>query len=676
MINLQSYIAGQWFTGTDAPVELCHAITNKPIATINSGGFDGLSALDYARQTGRSALQNLSFHDRALRLKHLALYLLEHKDELYAVSTATGATRSDAWIDIEGGIQALFSYSGTGRRELPNARFIVDGDPEPLSKGGSFIGQHIKVPIEGVAVHINAFNFPCWGMLEKLAVSLLAGVPCIIKPASSTCFLAELMFRHILKSAIFPEGSMQFISGHVCDLFDHLDYQDLVSFTGSSATGQKLKSHPSIQSKSVRFMMESDSLNCSILGSDAHPGNEEFNLYVKQIASEIAIKCGQRCTAIRRALIPEALTEAVITDLKDELDKLKIGNPENKEVTMGALINQHQRSDVRDAILKIQTSADIVYGNPNHCDPLSADDTIGSFMSPIILNCVNPFSSSTVHDIEAFGPVTTLMPYKNTDEVLELAKRGRGSLVGSIVTNDNDFATEAVMGLAAHHGRLLLLNRDCAEESTGHGSPLPRLLHGGPGRAGGGEELGGLRSVNHYLQNVALQGSPNQLTAITRQWIKGSKRTKPAEHPFRYHFEDLQIGYSVLSKSRKVTLKDIEHFAHFTGDMFYAHMNETAAAANPFFEGRVAHGYFIVSLAAGLFVEPNPGPVLANYGLDNLRFLLPVYADDKLKVSLTCKQKTDRIGELYGEVRWDAEISNQDDLLIAQYDVLTLVANK
>ncbi len=672
---LQSYVQGQWISGTGTATILQNAITGEPVAQIKSGGLDTAALLNHARTEGRYALQKLTFHERALKLKQLALHLLEHKQEFYALSSATGATQRDSWIDIEGGIQALFSYSGTGRRELPNARFIVDGITEPLSKNGSFVGQHIQVPIEGAAMHINAFNFPCWGMLEKLSVSLLAGVPSIVKPASSSAFLTALMFQRIIESGIFPEGSLQFISGSVGDLFEHLDYQDCIAFTGSASTGQMLRNHPIVQSNSIRFLMESDSLNCSILGPDSDTDSPEFMLYIRQIVDEISIKCGQRCTSIRRAIIPENLADAVAEVLRNELDKISIGDPDNCAVDMGALINHKQREDVRDAISELQKDAQIIYGDPFSCDVLDADSQQGAFLSPIILRCENPLSSHRVHHIEAFGPVTTIMPYKNNNEMLELARLGQGSLVASIATYDNCFAADAVFALAAHHGRILLLNRDCAVESTGHGAPLPRLLHGGPGRAGGGEEMGGLRSIKHYLQTAALQGSPDQLSSLIGQWIPGSARNHGKQHPFRKTFNELKIGDSLTSESRTITLDDIEHFAEFTGDNFYAHMDEAAAKANPFFAGRVAHGYLIVSLAAGLFVEPNPGPVLANYGVDNLRFLLPVYTGDDLKVALTCKQKTDRIGEVYGEVRWHAEITNQDEAVIARYDVLTMVAN-
>lgn len=676
MRTLESYTQGEWSAGTGKSTQLHSAINGAAIAQIKQEDIDAKGILDYARSKGGEQLRKLTFHERAIKLKELALYLLEHKKEFYQLSAHTGSTYADSWMDIEGGIQTLFSYSGTGRRELPNAHMIVDGAPEPLSQQGTFIGQHIRTPLQGAAVHINAYNFPCWGMLEKLSVSLLAGVASIVKPASSTAYVAERMCQRMIESNIFPEGSIQFISGGLGDMFEHFDYQDIVTFTGSAAVGQMLKQKPAIQANSVRFMMEADSLNCSILGSDATPDSPEFEAYIQQIVNEIKTKCGQRCTGIRRAIIPESLVDAVTDSLSAELDKLVIGDPANRDVTMGALVNHHQRNDVRDKISTLSTEASIVYGDPMQCEALDADAQQGAFMSPVILHCDNPLQQTAVHELEAFGPVTTLVPYQSTDEMIELAKKGKGSLVASIATNDNQFAREAVVNLAPHHGRILILNRDSAKESTGHGSPLPRLVHGGPGRAGGGEEMGGVRGVGHYLQTTALQGSPDQLTAVTGQWIQGSTRIEKEQHPFRKYFEELEIGESLLSESRTVTLEDIEHFAEFTGDTFYAHMDSDAAKANPFFEERVAHGYFIVSLAAGLFVEPNPGPVLANYGVDNLRFIQPVYAGDDLKVALTCKQKTNRIGEVYGEVRWDAQVTNQDDEVVAQYDVLTMVENQ
>lgn len=670
-MKLQSYVSGQWFTGEGGQT-LHHAITGVPVATVSSQGLDFQAMVEYARRVGGPALRKLTFHERALRLKALALYLMDRKEGYYEVSKATGATRSDSWVDIEGGIGTLFAYSSKGRRELPNETFLVDGTPEVLSKNGAFVGQHICTPLQGVVVHINAFNFPCWGMLEKLSVNLLAGVPAIVKPASQTSYLTERMFHDIIESGIFPEGSLQLICGGVGDLLDHLDGQDAVTFTGSASTGRKLRMHPSIQLKSVRFTMEADSLNFSMLGPDATPEAPEFDLFVKEIMREMTTKSGQRCTGIRRALAPRALIQPVIEALRKRLAKVVLGDPAVEGVTMGALCSLAQREEVRERVRELQQGAELVLGSLDDFAVIGADAQAGAFLPPILLLCREPKSHSVVHEVEAFGPVATLMPYDSIEDAIALVKLGEGSLVGSLFTYDNDFARELVLGVAAFHGRLLMVNRDCARESTGHGSPLPGLIHGGPGRAGGGEEMGGIRGVMHYLQRTALQGSPETLTRISQRWITGSKRHEGV-HPFRKYLEELDLGDCVVSGSRIVTLEDIEHFAHFTGDMFYAHMDEAAASANPFFGGRVAHGYYIVSIAAGLFVDPNPGPVLANYGVDNLRFLTPVFPGDSLKVILTCKQKSPRVTENYGEVRWDAVVTNQDDKLIAQYDVLTMV---
>lgn len=670
-MDLQSYAAGHWFTGDGGQV-VRNAITGEPVATLSSQGLDFAAMLEYGRNVGGPALRALTFHERALRLKALGQYLMDRKESYYDLSRATGATRTDSWIDIEGGIGTLFAYSSKGRRELPNATFIVDGAPEVLSKQGTFVGQHIAVPLRGVAVHINAFNFPCWGMLEKISVNLVAGVPAIVKPASQTAFLAEKMFHDMIESAIFPEGSLQLICGATGDLLDHLKCQDVVTFTGSAATGRKLRQHPAIQRNSVRFTMEADSLNFSLLGLDAKPDSPEFDLFVKEVAREMTAKSGQKCTAIRRALIPRALLDSVLEALRKRLDKVVVGDPATEGVTMGALASLAQREEVRERVRELQSGAELVYGDLDNVKVVGADAKSGAFLSPIVLLSREPKKQNVVHEVEAFGPVTTLMPYDTLEDAIDLIRRGEGSLVGSVFTYDSDFARELVLGVAAYHGRLLIGNRDCARESTGHGSPLPGLVHGGPGRAGGGEEMGGVRGVMHYLQTTALQGSPEALTRITGRWISGSARHQGA-HPFRKHLEELQLGDSVVSASRTVSLADIEHFAEFTGDTFYAHMDEEAAKANPFFGGRVAHGYLVVSLAAGLFVDPSPGPVLANYGIDNLRFLTPVFPGDSLKVTLTCKQKNPRATEIYGEVRWDAVVTNQNDKVVAQYDVLTMV---
>ena len=675
-MQLQSYASGKWFTAPVAGDEMRHAVTGDPVCTVSSKGLDFAAMLRHGREVGGPALRKLTFHERALRLKALAQYLMERKESYYEVSYSTGATRSDSWIDIEGGIMTLFAYSSKGRKELPNQTFLVDGAPEILSRNGTFVGQHICTPLQGVAVHINAFNFPCWGMLEKISVTLLAGVPAIVKPASQTAFLTERMFRDIIASGLFPEGSLQLICGGTGDLLDHLETQDAVTFTGSASTGRKLRQMPAIQRNSVRFTMEADSLNFTLLGPDAAPGAPEFDLFVKEIVREMTAKAGQKCTAIRRAFAPRAQVPALIEAIGNRLRKVVLGDPRMEGVTMGALASLGQRDEVRERVRELRAGgAELVFGDPDHCDVQGADVVAGAFLGPLLLHSPDPKNHRAAHSIEAFGPVATLMPYESIQDAIDLIKLGEGSLVGSIFTYDDHFARELVLAIAAFHGRLLIVNRDCAKESTGHGSPLPGLVHGGPGRAGGGEEMGGIRGVMHYLQRTALQGSPETLTRIGQRWIKGAVRHEGV-HPFRKYLEELDLGDCVVSASRTVTLEEIEHFAHFTGDMFYAHMDDEAAKANPLFGGRVAHGYYIVSIAAGLFVDPAPGPVLANLGVDHLRFLTPVFPGDSLKVILTCKQKSPRENENYGEVRWDAAVMNQDDVLVAQYDVLTMVGKR
>lgn len=670
-MRLKSYACGTWVEGEGQGAVLSSAVTGEPVAEISSKGLDFAAMLRYGREVGGPALRALTFHERAYKLKELGSYLQERKEDFYVLSRHTGATRSDSWIDIEGGTGTLFAYSSKGRREMPNSHVYIDGQPEILSRKGTFVGQHIHVPLEGVAIHINAFNFPCWGMLEKLAPSFIAGVPCIIKPASQTAYLTELMVRHMIESGILPEGSLQLISGSVGDLLDHVTCQDAVTFTGSASTGLMLRGHPAILNNSVRFTMEADSLNASILGPDAEPGSDEFDLYVKEVTREMTVKCGQKCTAIRRAIVPRHLAPFVIDALKVRLGKVVVGDPDEEGVTMGALASDDQCVEVRERIAELATSCEIVHGDPN--ETLEGK---GAFMNPVLLYCDQPLKSREVHDIEAFGPVSTVVPYDGVEEAIRLAGMGQGSLVSSIFTYDEAFARSMVMGLGAWHGRLLINNRDSAKESTGHGSPLPYLIHGGPGRAGGGQELGGIRGVLHYMQCVALQGSPSMLTAVTDKWITGARRIETDVHPFRKSLEELRIGEGMVSRQRVITLEDIEHFAEFSGDKFYAHMDEAAAKANPFFEGRVAHGYFIVSAAAGLFVDPAPGPVLANYGLENLRFLTPVNPGDAIQVTFTCKQKVPRVNEEYGEVRWDCQVQNQNGELVATYDVLTLVAKQ
>ncbi|MGY5774714.1 phenylacetic acid degradation bifunctional protein PaaZ [Rhizobium sp. LEGMi135b] len=672
--RLESYVGGAWVAGAKKGVPLLDASTGVPVASIDSSGIDFKQTLAYGRDKGGRALRSMSFHERAAMLKALGQALLDRKEEFYMLSTATGATRADSWVDIEGGIGTLLSYASKGRRELPNARVLLDGDVEQLSKDQSFSAQHILSPLQGVAVHINAFNFPCWGMLEKVAPTLLAGVPAIVKPASQTAYLTELMVRRIIETGLLPEGALQLVCGSVGDLLDHVEGQDVVTFTGSAATGQRLKTHKAIIENSVRFTMEADSLNAAVLGLDAAPGTEEFDLFVKEVAREMTAKAGQKCTAIRRVIAPRAYSEALIGALNDRLGKMAIGNPSDETVRMGPLASLDQREEVRARIRDLATEAEIVGGDPDNPRVVSGDASAGAFLNPVLLYCDKPGSARAVHDVEAFGPVSTVMPYDAAEEAVDLARRGKGSLVASVFTNDPQFAEEVVLGLAPFHGRVMIGSRASAKSSTGHGSPLPGLVHGGPGRAGGGEELGGIRGVKHYMQRTAIQGTPRLLSAITGRWMDGADARTDTEHPFRKSLAELKIGDQLLTAKRTVTLDDIEHFASFTGDTFYAHMDEDAAKANPFFEGRVAHGYLIVSFAAGLFVDPAPGPVLANYGVDNLRFLTPVNPGDTLQVQLTCKEINPRINAEHGEVRWDCKVTNQLDAVVAQYDVLTMVA--
>ena len=671
---LESYLCGQWIRGAKAGSVLLDAATDAPVASIDASGLDFAAALAHGREQGGHSLRRMSFHERAAMLKALGQYLMERKEEFYQLSAATGATRPDSWIDIEGGIGTLLAYASKGRRELPNTRVLVDGDVEELSRDGSFSAQHIFTPLEGVAVHINAYNFPCWGMLEKMAPTMLAGMPVLIKPASQTAYLTELMVRAIIGSGLLPEGAMQLVCGSVGDLLDHVNEQDAVTFTGSAATGRMLKTHPAIVSNAVRFTMEADSLNAAILGEDAAPGTEEFDLFVREVVREMTVKAGQKCTAIRRVIAPQGHCEALVAALDAKLGAIALGNPADEGVRMGPLASLSQREEVRGRIRELAHEAKIVSGNPNQCRLVSGDAENGAFMNPVLLYCDRPLAAQMVHDIEAFGPVSTVMPYQTLEEAVVLARRGRGSLVSSVFTNDADIAREMVLGLASFHGRVMIGNRVSAKSSTGHGSPLPGLVHGGPGRAGGGEEMGGMRGVKHYMQRTAVQGAPDLLSAVTGRWMQGATARHDTVHPFRKSLAELAIGDQLVTASRTVTLDDIEHFAHFTGDTFYAHMDEEAARQNPFFDGRVAHGYLIVSFAAGLFVDPAPGPVLANYGVDNLRFLTPVNPGDTLQVQLTCKEINPRSSAEHGEVRWDCRVTNQHAKVVAQYDVLTMVA--
>jgi oxepin-CoA hydrolase/3-oxo-5,6-dehydrosuberyl-CoA semialdehyde dehydrogenase len=675
MTLLRSYAGGNWITPADEGRPVLDAVTGEEVARVSSAGVDIPAALDYGRSVGGPALRELTFHQRAALLKELGLMLRGHRDELYALSARTGATLGDARFDVDGGIGALLSYASRAKRELPNGTVYLDGPVEPLSKDGTFAGQHIATSLRGVAVQVNAFNFPVWGPLEKLAPAFIAGVPSLIKPATQTAYLTARLAELIIGSGLLPDGTVQLVCGSLGDAFDYLGEQDLVSFTGSAATARQLRAHPVVVGRAVRFNAEADSLNCSILGPDAAPGTPEFDLYVRQLVTEMTVKAGQKCTAIRRALVPEALADAVTEATAERLAKVIVGSPAEETVTMGALASLEQREEVRRSVKALLSAGRLVFGDPEHVDVVGASADRGAFLSPLLLRC-DDSSRPEPHEVEAFGPVATIIGYATTDQAIELAARGRGSLAGSVVTADPGFAREVVLGTAPWHGRLLVLDRDDARSSTGHGSPLPVLVHGGPGRAGGGEEMGGIRGVLHYLQRTAVQGSPRMLASVTGTWITGAPRDVGAEHPFRKSLASLRVGDAVVAGPRQVTLADIEHFAEFTGDRFYAHMDEAAARANPLFGGRVAHGYLVLSFAAGLFVQPDPGPVLANYGLHNLRFVKPVFPGDELTVTLTCKQIIPREDAPHGEVRWDADVVNQDGEQVAGYELLTLVAKQ
>lgn len=675
-MQLKSYAQGKWIAGAGAGAALRDATTGTVVARASTEGVDFKGMLEYGRRVGGPALRALTFHERSASIKALAKHLGRHKEEFYALSYATGATRTDSWIDIDGGFGTLFTFASKGTRELPNSRVYLEGGVEALSKTGTFIGQHICTPLEGAAVHINAFNFPVWGMLEKLAPTLIAGVPAIVKPATATSYLTELVFRRIVESGILPEGSVQLICGSAGNLFEHLTCQDAVAFTGSASTAKSLRSHPNVIGQSVRFTAETDSLNSSILAPDAVAGTPEFDLFVREVVREMTVKSGQKCTAIRKAIVPASVSGAVIEALRAALDKIVIGDPRLENVRMGPVASLAQRREVLEQLGKLKREAQVVYGDGGKFEPAGADADKGAFVAPTLLHCTDAGAATAIHEIEAFGPVCTVMGYKTLDEAIELARRGGGSLVGSIFSADDSNATKLVLGLAPYHGRVLVVNRECARESTGHGSPMPHLIHGGPGRAGGGEEMGGIRGVLHYMQRTAVQGSPQTIAAVTGRWIKGARETSPEVHPFRIPFHELRIGDTFHSGEREVTIEDIERFANLSGDRFYAHMIEEEAQRNPFFGGRVAHGYFLISAAAGLFVEPQYGPVLANYGLDSLRFMKPVKPGDRIKVRITCKEKSLRPGKGYGEVRWDTEITRQNAEIVAAYDVLTMVSEQ
>jgi len=671
---LESFIQERWMRGESGGELLRDATNGEVVAQLAAPRIDFAGALEHARSVGGPALRALSFHERAAILKSLAKALSANKEELYELSYRTGATQHDAWLDIDGGISTLFVYASKGARELPDGHVYLDGAPEALSKSGRFLGQHIYTSLEGAAVHINAFNFPVWGMLEKLAPAVLAGVPAIVKPASSTAYLAELAFRRIIDARVLPPGTVQLICGGVGDLLDHLQAEDTVSFTGSAVTAAILRRHAAVAERSVRFTAETDSLNSSILGEDVRAGAPEFELFVREVVREMSVKAGQKCTAIRKAIVPAALSTAVLDAVRARLAVLVVGDPRLASVGMGPLASLGQRREVRAQLARLTADGAAVFGGELDLRLAGADAERGAFLAPTLLHYGDARARGAVHQVEAFGPVCTVLPYRGTTQAITLARQGGGSLVASVFSADDAIAAQLVTGLAPLHGRVLVVNADCAADSTGHGSPLPHLVHGGPGRAGGGEELGGIRGVLHYMQRTAVQGTPDVLTAVGARWVRGSRQRSPEAHPFRLAFGELAIGDTFNSKEREVTIADIERFADLSGDHFYAHMDEAAARRNPLFGGRVAHGYFLIAAAAGLFVEPEYGPVLANYGIDALRFVRPVKPGDRIKVRISCKEKSLRAGAGYGEVRWDAEISNQDGAVVASYDVLTMVS--
>lgn len=676
MINLQNYALGQWVAGTGKGKELYDAVTGDVIALTSSEGLDFGAMLDYGRTRGNRALRKMTFHERGRMLKALALHLMSKKEQFYELSYRSGATRADSWIDIEGGIGNLFANAAL-RRQFPNKPFYTDGDPISLSKGGSFIGHHLMMPKEGVAVHINAFNFPIWGMLEKIAVNLLAGMPAVVKPATITAFLTEAVVREIVASGILPDGALQLICGSANGILDHVTYQDVVTFTGSADTGRMLKSHPRILAESVPFNMEADSLNSAVLGEDAVPGTPEFDLFIKEVRKEMTAKCGQKCTAIRRIIVPANLLEDVQIALGRELAKTTIGNPTHKDVRMGALAGMSQVKEVRERVSQLMKQTPIVYGNLEEVETLGCDSKKGAFLSPILLLNSDPFRHLDTHEVEAFGPVATLMPYSGVDEAIALANLGKGSLVCSVATADPRTAQAFVLGAATHHGRILVMSAEMAKESTGHGSPLPLLVHGGPGRAGGGEEMGGLRGVGHYMQRVAIQGSPSMITAITEVYQPGAKQIEKPAHPFRHHFEELEIGETYTTHRHTVTEADITNFANVSGDHFYAHVDATSLEGT-LFKGRVAHGYYILSKAAGMFVDPRKGPVLLNYGLDECRFTKPVYLGMTIGVKLTVKEKIeqekrDAEDVAKGIVRWLVDVTDETGETVAVATILTMV---
>ena len=677
--TLQSYIGGHWIGQAPAQA-LRSAVNGRTVFHTHAEGLDFAEAVHHARQVGGPALLALDFQARAERLKALAKYLGQHKEQLYAVSAHTGATRADGWVDIEGGSGTLSAYAAVGSNELPSGNLLHEGPAFSLGKQGGFAGSHILVPRGGLAVHINAFNFPVWGLLEKLAPAFLAGMPCIAKPATATSYLSEAAVRLIVQSGILPEGALQLVIGGTGDLLDRLDGQDVVTFTGSADTAARLRVNANLVRHSVPFNAEADSLNCAILADDVSPDDAEFDLFIKEVAREMTVKAGQKCTAIRRAIVPSRHLDAVTEKLRARLAQVRVGDPAVDGVRMGPLASHAQQADVAERVALLRQGAELVFDGNAGLNPVGEGAADGAFFAPMLLACRQPLSTDAVHDIEAFGPVSTLMPYDGLDQALALARRGKGSLVATLATRSPQLAARMIPQLAAWHGRLHILDAVSAVQSTGHGSPLPQLKHGGPGRAGGGEELGGLRAVKHYLQRAAVQGSPAMLSAVTGEFVRGAPVIETGTHPFRRHFEDLQIGESLLTHRRTVGEADLINFGGISGDYFYMHFDEEAAKASPFGR-RIAHGYFVLSAAAGLFVSPAPGPVLANYGLDTLRFVKPVGIGDTLQARLTCKRKIDRhkkdtSGQGQGVVAWDVEVSNQRGELVASYDILTLVAKR
>jgi oxepin-CoA hydrolase/3-oxo-5,6-dehydrosuberyl-CoA semialdehyde dehydrogenase len=678
MLQLENYILGKWIKGDGEGQTLYHAVTSEPIATASTKGIDFSTVLHYARYRGNPTLRKMTFQERGLMLRALALHLREHLPKFYEISYQTGATKADSWVDIEGGIGNLFAYASL-RRKFSNQPYCIDGDYHSLGKSNTFIAQHLLIPKEGVAIHINAYNFPVWGMLEKIAVNLLAGMPAIVKPATVTSYLTEAVFREIIQSGILPEGALQLICGSATGILDHVDSQDVITFTGSASIGKMLKSHPKVLSENVPFTMEADSLNAIVLGEDVIPDMPEWDLFIKEVRKEMTSKCGQKCTAIRRIFVPENKIEDIQIALKKSLEDVLIGNPLNNTVRMGSLAGLAQRKEVKEQVQKLLTSSQIIYGSMDSVSVIDADANIGAFMSPILLLNHQPMSSTTVHEVEAFGPVSTLMPYASLQEAIALVKLGKGSLVSTIVTNNTSIATDYTIGSGTYHGRILVLNRACSKENTGHGSPLPLLVHGGPGRAGGGEEMGGIRGVKHYMQRVAIQGSPDMITAISKVYQPGATGRTDEIHPFKKYFEELEIGDQIITKKRIITKADIDAFADLSGDHFYAHLSETDFQ-DTMFEKQVAHGYFIMSAAAGLFVDSyEKNPVLLNYGIEELRFTKPVYIGASIQVRFTCKEKIPQskreISEINkGIVKWLVEILDNENEIVGIATILTMVA--